>query len=243
MKLWKRAVCSLFQTVALYPIFMLFATPVIIPFIIDYFKPEIEVTEWVTVSFVSMVLLLPAVITMSIIGKWLIIGRFKPGSYPLWGFFYLRFWFVSRLMDLVPTPYYEGTPFLTWYYRLLGAKIGRNVHMGSDRFRVCDMISIGNNTCINADAHLMAYKVSNGMVHIGPISIGKNCTVGTDQVNENSKMEDYSSWRNYLCFHQVQLLKAVSTGKVLRQPESIQENQTENLKNTQLLLNLLYPIR
>lgn len=193
VKLWKRAVCSLFQTVALYPIFMLFATPVIIPFIIDFFKPEIEVTEWVTVSFVSMVLLLPAVITMSIIGKWLIIGRFKPGSYPLWGFFYLRFWFVSRLMDLVPTRIMRGTPFLTWYYRLLGAKIGRNVHMGSDRFRVCDMISIGNNTCINADAHLMAYKVSNGMVHIGPISIGKNCTVGTRSVlNENSKMEDYS---------------------------------------------------
>jgi len=193
VKIWKQAACSFFQTVALYPIFMLFATPVIIPFIIDFFKPEIEVTEWVLVSFVSMIMLLPAVITMSIIGKWLIIGRFKPGSYPLWGFFYLRFWFVSRLMDLVPTRIMRGTPFLTWYYRLLGAKIGRNVHMGSDRFRVCDMISIGNNTCINADAHLMAYKVSNGILHIGPISIGKNCTVGTRSVlNENSRMEDYS---------------------------------------------------
>lgn len=192
-KLWKRAACSLFQSMALYPIFMLFSTPLIIPFIIDFFNPEIEVTEWVIVSFASMVLLLPAVITMSILGKWLIIGKFKPGSYPLWGFFYLRFWFVSRLMDLVPTRIMRGTPFLTWYYRLLGAKIGRNVHMGSDRFRVCDMISIGNNTSINADAHLMAYKVSNGMVHIGAISIGKNCTVGTRSVlNENSRMEDFS---------------------------------------------------
>jgi non-ribosomal peptide synthetase-like protein len=190
---WKSAVCSLFQTIALYPIFMLFSTPLIIPFIIDFFNPEIEVTEWVIVSFAAMLLLLPAVITMSIIGKWLIIGRFKPGSYPLWGFFYIRFWFVSRLMDLVPTRIMRGTPFLTWYYRLLGAKIGRNVHMGSDRFRVCDMISIGNNTCINADAHLMAYKVSNGMVHIGPITIGKNCTVGTRSVlSENSGMEDFS---------------------------------------------------
>jgi len=193
LKRWKSAVCSLFQTVALYPIFMLFSTPLIIPFIIDFFNPEIEVTEWVIVSFAAMLLLLPAVISMSIIGKWLIIGRFKPGSYPLWGFFYLRFWFVSRLMDLVPTRIMRGTPFLTWYYRLLGAKIGRNVHMGSDRFRVCDMISIGNNTCINADAHLMAYKVSNGMVHIGPITIGKNCTVGTRSVlSENSGMEDFS---------------------------------------------------
>ncbi len=193
VKLWKRLTCSLFQTMALYPIFMLFSTPLIIPFIIDFFNPGIEVTEWVIVSFVSMVLLLPAVITMSIIGKWLIIGRFKPGSYPLWGFFYLRFWFVSRLMDLVPTRIMRGTPFLTWYYRLMGAKIGRNVHMGSDRFRVCDMITIGNNTCINADAHLMAYKVSNGMVHIGPINIGKNCTVGTRSViSENSRMEDFS---------------------------------------------------
>lgn len=193
VKLWKRAACGLMQTVALYPIFMLFSTPLIIPFIIDFFNPEVEVTEWVIVSFVSMVLLLPAVIIMSIIGKWLIVGRFKSGSYPLWSFFYLRFWFVSRLMDLVPTRIMRGTPFLTWYYRLLGAKIGRNVHMGSDRFRVCDMVSIGNNTSINADAHLMAYKVSNGKVHIGPISIGKNCMVGTRSVlTENSKMEDFS---------------------------------------------------
>lgn len=193
VKRWKNVLCSLFQAISLYPVFMLFSTPLIIPFILDFFNPEIEVTEWVIASFISMLMLLPAVITMSIIGKWVVIGRFREGSYPLWGFFYLRFWFVSRLMDLVPTRIMRGTPFLTWYYRLLGAKIGRNVHMGSDRFRVCDMISVGNNSSINADAHLMAYKVSNGMIHIGPITIGKNCTVGTRSVlSENSKMEDFS---------------------------------------------------
>lgn len=189
----KSSLCGMFQAVALYPVFMLFSTPLIIPFIIDWFNPEVDLHTWVIVSFVSMLLLLPAVIVMSIAGKWLVIGKFKPGHYPIWGFFYLRFWFVSRLMDLVPTRIMRGTPFLTWYYRLLGAKIGRNVHMGSDRFRVCDMISIGNNSSINADAHLMAYKVSNGMLHIGRISIGKNCTVGTRSViSEDSEMKDFS---------------------------------------------------
>ena len=142
-------------------------------------------------------------------------------------------------MDLVPTRIMRGTPFLTWYYRLLGAKIGRNVHMGSDRFRVCDMISIGNNTCINADAHLMAYKVSNGMVHIGPISIGKNCTVGTRSVlNENSRMEDYSELAELSLLPSGATVKSGEHWEGSPAAESIQERQTGNLKNTQLLLNL-----
>ncbi len=192
--LWLRFIlCGSSQAIALYPIFMLFSTPLLIPFVIDWFNPAIGVVAWAVVSFVSMLALLPVLTIVSIISKWLLIGRYKSGVYKLWGFFYLRFWFVSRLMDLVPTRMMRGTPFLVWYYRLMGARIGKNVHIGSDKFRVCDLVSIGDNSSINADAHLMAYRVTRGMLHIGSIAIGQECTVGTRSVlDENTVMKDHS---------------------------------------------------
>ncbi len=186
-------VCALFQAAGLYLIYMLFSTPLLIPFIIDWFNPKIGIVAWATASFISMLALLPVVIVMSIAAKWLLIGKFKAGIYPLWSSYYLRFWFVSRLMDLVPTRIMRGTPFLNLYYRSMGATIGKNVYLGSDRFKACDLVSIGDNSSVNADVHLTAYKVSKGNLYLAPITVGKDCTIGTRSVlDENTAMEDFS---------------------------------------------------
>lgn len=222
-------VCGIFQSIALYPIFMLFSMPMIIPFIIDWFNPDIELLAWVIASFSAMLLLFPTVVLISIVGKWIIIGRFKAGTYPLWGGYYFKFWLVCKLMDLVPTRVMRGTPFLTWYYRLLGARIGRNVHMGSDRFRICDMVSIGNNVSINSDAHIMAYKVSNGQLHIGPVVIGKNCTIGTRSViSENSGMMDYSELGE---------LSLLPSGETIGNGEYWEGSPAQKVENTVVLNN------
>jgi non-ribosomal peptide synthetase-like protein len=189
----RRTICGLVQAIALYPIYLIMSTPLLIPFILDWCNPEISLSVWLVTSFLGMIALFPTVILVSIITKWVVIGKFKQGRYPVWGTYYLKFWFVSRIMDLVPTRMMRGTPFLCWYYKLLGAHIGKNVHLGSDRFRICDLVTIGNNSSINADAHCMAFMVSNGFLHIAPIQIGDNCTIGTRSViSENTKIGDNS---------------------------------------------------
>ena len=57
-------------------------------------------------------------------------GRIRPGSYPLWGWFYWRFWFVRTLMRAAPVPYLAGTPFLAFITGLMGARIGQDVYIG-----------------------------------------------------------------------------------------------------------------
>ena len=59
----------------------------------------------------------------SVAFKWLVIGRFRPGDYPLWGSYYFRWWLVRRVLSIVPTNFLAGTPMLTLYFRLLGARI------------------------------------------------------------------------------------------------------------------------
>ncbi len=179
---WRRLTCGLFQIIALYPVYCLFSMPLLLPFILDWLIPDLELPVWVFASFIGFSLLYPALLIVSIIVKWTVIGRFKAGTYPLWGWYYFRFWFVSRILDMVPTRILRGTPFFSLYCWLLGAKIGKNVYIGSDRFRAYDMVTIGDNSSINADVHCMAYSVSNGLLHIAPIAIGAECIIGTRSV-------------------------------------------------------------
>ena len=45
----------------------------------------------------------PAMLAISVATKWLVIGRFKPGVYPLYGLMYLRWWFVKSIVAIVPS--------------------------------------------------------------------------------------------------------------------------------------------
>ena len=67
----------------------------------------------------------PIMIALGIAAKWLIIGRYKAGAYPLWGSYYLRWWLASGLQRLFDAGGFIGTPLMPVYYRLMGAKVGR----------------------------------------------------------------------------------------------------------------------
>ena len=57
-----------------------------------------------------MLALWPAMLALSIAAKWLIIGRYRAGSYPLWGSYYLRWWVVARLQAMSGAAVLDGTP-------------------------------------------------------------------------------------------------------------------------------------
>ncbi len=59
--------------------------------------------------------------------KWLVLGRTKPGRYPLWGSYFYRWWFVQRLNALVHPSYLANSPIMRLYLRLMGARIGSGV--------------------------------------------------------------------------------------------------------------------
>jgi len=72
-----------------------------------------------------LLVLYPTMLAVSVAIKWLVVGRYKAGEYPLWGAEYLKWWFVHGIQSVVPISYMEGTPLLGWFYRLMGATIGR----------------------------------------------------------------------------------------------------------------------
>jgi non-ribosomal peptide synthetase-like protein len=120
---------------------------------------------------------------ISIIAKWVLIGRFKAQSIPIWSFAYFRFWVVKTMIRTTPVIAFSGTPIYNAYLRLLGAKIGRNVVMSCRHGPVsADLLSIGDNTILRKDTILLGYRAQSNFIHIGPVEIGANAFVGEASV-------------------------------------------------------------
>ncbi|KAJ2956745.1 hypothetical protein NQZ79_g7423 [Umbelopsis isabellina] len=125
---------------------------------------------------------------LCVIAKWIILGRVKPGVYPLYGLYYWRWWIVHRMVTMLPLSFIKGSPILVVFYRMLGAKIGKNVYIGTEHVSCLDMITIRDNTSIGIDVSMHGYTVkvgkpdAKGRCHswliIGPTDIGSDCYIG-----------------------------------------------------------------
>lgn len=117
--------------------------------------------------------------------KWLVIGRTKPGRYPLWGSYYFRVWLVQRFSALAHEKWLQGTVFYRIFLRLLGAKVGSGSIIGQASFECHDLISIGSGASIGNRVILAATRVEGGEMIIGPIVIGNSVSIGGSSVIEN----------------------------------------------------------
>lgn len=148
-----------------------------------------------TVSWIAAVVILgfPMLILSSVVVKWAVIGRYKPGAYEVGGSYYLRWWFVTRYQALAGTGFLSGTPLLSLYFRLMGAKVGKGCVLDSALCGCFDMIEIGDGSCIGNETQLLGSRVEGGYLKIGRVSLGKNCYVGIhSNLALNTRMEDGS---------------------------------------------------
>ncbi len=190
---WAYRCCVAAQSLGLYVILGVFSLQWLAPYLTYTYliEHDAEVFEAILASLGALMIVYPVMLALSIASKWLIVGRFRAGEYPLWGVMYFRWWFVKSMISIVPIDYMAGTPLLGWYYRLLGAKIGPNVHFGSSALEAFDLASIGADTCIGTDAHMSGTSVEGGLLKIGPVTVGRGCRVGNATVIEpHSVMED-----------------------------------------------------
>lgn len=130
---------------------------------------------------------LVAVATMALViltavpiaAKWLLIGRWREESFPVWGLHYFRFWLVKTLIRNSPIGLFAGSPVYNVLLRLLGARIGRHAVILARTVPVCtDLVSIGSNTIVNKDSLLVTYRAEANVIYTGRIDIGDSAYVG-----------------------------------------------------------------
>jgi amino acid adenylation domain-containing protein len=123
--------------------------------------------------------------------KWLLIGKWKRETIPVWSLRYFRFWAVKHLIGSAPIARF-GDPFYNLYLRLLGAKIGTNAVIHARSIPVCtDLISIGANTIIRKDSRILSYQATSNFIHTGSVRVGANAFIGeASLLDMNTIMED-----------------------------------------------------
>ncbi|MEM7231831.1 MAG: amino acid adenylation domain-containing protein, partial [Planctomycetota bacterium] len=127
----------------------------------------------------AMLFELIALAGVTLVLKRLLIGRLQPGRYPVFGGDYLRWWFVSGLVsntsELIES-FFGGTPVYAHWFRLLGARIGKNSQIHCE-LSCPDLISIGDDVVIDREAVVQPSTVENGELIIEAIDIADRCFV------------------------------------------------------------------
>ncbi|HEX9229978.1 MAG TPA: Pls/PosA family non-ribosomal peptide synthetase [Arthrobacter sp.] len=131
---------------------------------------------------------------LPVAAKWIFIGRFRPREIRIWSLAYFRFWLVKALMRTSPLSLMTGSPLTTFYLRAMGAKVGRNVTIMTNRLPICtDLLTIGEGTVIRKDVMLNGYRAHGGVIQVGGVTLGKEVTVSEGSVLDiNTSMGDRS---------------------------------------------------
>lgn len=144
-------------------------------------------------------LIWPFLLLTSVAVKWIVVGRYQPGRYPLWSFYYLRWWIANRFQALAWAEMFKGTPLMSFYWRLMGAKVGRNVTLSTHLCTAFDMVSIGDNTSIGVETQILGYRIEDGYLVIAPVSIGNDCFIGMQcalgldtRMGDGARLDDMS---------------------------------------------------
>ncbi|PZH19755.1 peptide synthetase [Streptomyces sp. NTH33] len=118
-----------------------------------------------------------------IAAKWILVGRWKPGEFPLWSAAYLRFWLIKALLHANPMILFVGNPLYVMYLRALGARIGKDVTILSHSVPVCtDLLTIGAGTVIRKDSFFLCYRAHAGRIQTGRITLGRDVFLGEKTV-------------------------------------------------------------
>ncbi|WP_201293247.1 Pls/PosA family non-ribosomal peptide synthetase [Arthrobacter zhaoguopingii] len=104
-----------------------------------------------------------------------------PGSYPRSGKVHLRLWLAEQISDLSGAVSLGGAPWIPYYARALGVKIGKDVDLHSVP-PVTGMLSLGEGCSIEPEVDLSGWWIDGDLVHIGDIRVGPGATVGSRSI-------------------------------------------------------------
>lgn len=192
---YKYYACWFFQSLALLIIFGFLAAEIFIPYL-GYYFTLLETDSHIEASVNALLLFClvpPTFVILGIIVKWLVIGKYQEGTYPLWGTYYFRHWFVDTFLRIVPTQFMNSTPIYPVYLKLLGVKIAADAQLSSLNIAATDLVTIGNDVSISSNVVFDNISIENGLLKITKIEVGNHAYIGSSAVlGGNSKMEDWS---------------------------------------------------
>ena len=110
-------------------------------------------------------------------GARILLGGLEPGTYRRGGPVHLRVWIAERLGEASGAENLAGAPWLVYYARALGNKVGKGVDLHSAP-PVTGMITLGHRCSIEPEVDLSGHWIDGDLFHVGRITVGNDATIG-----------------------------------------------------------------
>ncbi|GAB7358651.1 hypothetical protein MBLNU230_g3880t1 [Neophaeotheca triangularis] len=117
---------------------------------------------------------------LAIAFKWIIIGRYREGLYPMWSSYHTRWWICQKAIGIAGKGAFNLTDTSrVWYYRLMGAKIGNSVTIAKGAtLGEYDLLTIEDNAVLERCIVRPFAAERNTSMYLGRITLGANSSIG-----------------------------------------------------------------
>jgi non-ribosomal peptide synthetase-like protein len=131
---------------------------------------------WIAVGFVLFISPLGRM-GIAVLGARLLLSGLEPGTYRRGGPVHLRVWIAERLAEASGAENLAGAPWMVYYARALGNKVGKGVDLHSAP-PVTGMAKLGHRCSIEPEVDLSGHWVDGDHFHVGRITVGNDATIG-----------------------------------------------------------------
>ncbi|MFI6534384.1 Pls/PosA family non-ribosomal peptide synthetase [Nonomuraea sp. NPDC050547] len=119
---------------------------------------------------------------VSVVAKWALMGRIRPGDRPLWSAFVWRNELADNFVEVLAAPWFAtswlGTAGLNVWLRALGAKIGRGVWCETYWLPEIDLVSLGDGASVNRGCVLQTHLFHDRVMSIDTVELAEGSTLG-----------------------------------------------------------------
>ncbi|BBY64451.1 Pls/PosA family non-ribosomal peptide synthetase [Mycolicibacterium helvum] len=137
----------------------------------------VTINWWLVV--VAFVLFISPIgrMAIAVLGARTLLSGLEQGTYRRGGPEHVRVWLAERLADASGAENLAGAPWLVYYARALGNKIGKGVDLHSAP-PVTGMLQLGHRVSIEPEVDLTGHWIDGDLFHVGPITVGNDASIG-----------------------------------------------------------------
>lgn len=119
---------------------------------------------------------------VSVVAKWLLVGRHRSGEHPLWSGFVWRNELADTFVEVVAVPWLAGsvpgTPLMTAWLRGLGARVGKGVWVESYWLPETDLVTLGDAATVNRGCVLQTHLFHDRILRTDTVVLREGATLG-----------------------------------------------------------------
>ncbi|MFF1323007.1 Pls/PosA family non-ribosomal peptide synthetase [Streptomyces chartreusis] len=119
---------------------------------------------------------------VSIVAKWLLVGRHRSGEHPLWSSFVWRNELADTFVEVLAVPWLAGsvpgTPVMTAWLRGLGARIGKGVWVDSYWLPETDLVTLEDAVTVNRGCVLQTHLFHDRILRTDTVVLREGATLG-----------------------------------------------------------------